>query len=161
MRLVGAVGIEIAPPQNKSWVVKGVAPLPFFQLVSNGVKLLRHCWLFVLPFPAESDWESVPISSRSQQSFGKPLYLDVFVDIGCRGFCGELDVSGMDGTDIWNWLRSDGGDHRLSVPLRMIENHADDRRRRRFGLTMLTVFEVKKEILVESYTISGLSLFER
>jgi hypothetical protein len=34
--LVGAVGIEIAPPKNKSWVVKGVAPPPLFQLVSNG-----------------------------------------------------------------------------------------------------------------------------
>jgi hypothetical protein len=67
----------------------------------------------------------------------------------------------MDGTGIWNWLRSDGSDHRPLVPLQMIENHANDSQRRRFGLTMLTVFGVKKEILVESYTISGLSLFER
>ena len=32
------VGIEIATPQNKSWVVKGVALLPLFQLVSSGVR---------------------------------------------------------------------------------------------------------------------------
>ena len=38
-----AVRIEIASPKNKSCLVKGVAPLPFFQLVSNGVKLLCHC----------------------------------------------------------------------------------------------------------------------
>ena len=32
------VGIETEIQLNKSWVVKGVAQLPFFQLVSNGVK---------------------------------------------------------------------------------------------------------------------------
>jgi hypothetical protein len=37
--LVGAAGIEIASFPNKSLVVKGVAPLPCFQLVSNGVKI--------------------------------------------------------------------------------------------------------------------------
>ena len=37
--LVGATGIEIATPHNKSCVVKGVALLPLFQLVSNGVRL--------------------------------------------------------------------------------------------------------------------------
>jgi hypothetical protein len=36
--LLGAVGIENCIYFHKSWVVKGVAPLPFFQLVSNGVK---------------------------------------------------------------------------------------------------------------------------
>jgi len=42
-RLVGAVGIEIEIQFRKSWIVKGVAPLPFFQLVSNGVRCLRIC----------------------------------------------------------------------------------------------------------------------
>jgi hypothetical protein len=36
--LVGAVGIEIASQSNKSWVAIGVAPLPFIQPVSNGVR---------------------------------------------------------------------------------------------------------------------------
>jgi hypothetical protein len=36
--LVGGMGIEIVSPKNKSWVVKGVATPPCFQMVSNGVK---------------------------------------------------------------------------------------------------------------------------
>jgi hypothetical protein len=40
--LVGAVGIEIASLINKSWLGKGVAPPPFPQLVSIGVRRLAH-----------------------------------------------------------------------------------------------------------------------
>jgi hypothetical protein len=36
--MIRAVEIETATTQNKSWVVKGVALLPLFQLVSNGVR---------------------------------------------------------------------------------------------------------------------------